>query len=303
MSTLKVKFGIVFDPHGDLDFTVKVAAEAERMGLDSILLTDHYMSDWSDEKYDVWPILAYLSAKTSKIRLGTAVTPIILRHPSVLAKLVLAVDVTSKGRAILGAGLGWNEKEFTAYGIGWDDFKTRVEKSREGIELILRLWSEEKANYSGRYYSLKDAIYLPKPVTRPHPPIWCGGNSKSILKLAANLGQGWIPARISLDTYREGVKTLESFITNRETREQFVYGYTGLAAVAKNIDDAKRMVPIDKTVHAIEPWKVGDPKTCVEIIRSYIEAGCNYVAPTFVAYERTLEQLELFVDEVIPAFE
>jgi len=293
---------MVFDPNGDLDYTVKVAREAERRGLDSILLADHYMSRWTDEKVDVWPLLAYLSTKTSKVRLGTAVTPLTLRHPSVLAKLVLAVDQVSRGRAVLGAGIGWNEREFTAYGLGWDDFRTRAEKSKEAIELVLKLWTEERASYQGKYYSLKDAISLPRPLQSPHPPVWWGGNSKNAIRLAVTYGQGWIPIRITPTAYAQGVGTIKKALPSQGDADRFIYGYTGPALLDKNLEKAKRLVPPDERSQAAEAWVVGDPRRCVEIIKKYVEGGCNYVAPIFTGHERTLEQLELFSDEVIPAF-
>ncbi|HJX24071.1 MAG TPA: LLM class flavin-dependent oxidoreductase [Candidatus Bathyarchaeia archaeon] len=302
MFSLVPRFGMVFDPDGDLDYTVKVVQEAEKKGLDSILLADHYMSRWTDEKVDVWPLLAHLSAKTRKIRLGTAVTPLTLRHPSVLAKLVLAVDHVSRGRAILGAGIGWNEKEFTAYGFGWDDFKTRAEKSKEAIELILRLWTEERASYQGKYYSLNEAVSRPRPVQRPHPPVWWGGNSKNAVRLAATYGQGWIPIRITPIAYAQGVGTIKKVLPSRGGADGFIFGYTGPALLDRSLEKAQRLVPSNERSQADEAWIVGDPKRCVEIIKKYVEGGCNYIAPIFTGHERTLEQLELFSDEVMPAF-
>jgi alkanesulfonate monooxygenase SsuD/methylene tetrahydromethanopterin reductase-like flavin-dependent oxidoreductase (luciferase family) len=299
---LTVRFGMVFDPDGDLGYTVRVAKEAERRGLDSILLADHYMSRWTDEKVDVWPLLSYLSAKTSRIRLGTAVTPLTLRHPALLAKLVLAVDHTSGGRVVLGAGIGWNEREFIAYGLGWDDFKVRADKAKESIEAILKIWTEERANYSGKYYSLRDAISMPRPVQKPHPPVWWGGNSSRAVRLAATYGQGWIPIRITPTAFAQGVGTIKRVLPSRGCDDVFIFGYTGPALLDKSLEKARRLVPPDERSQADEAWIVGDPKRCVDIIRKYLEGGCNYIAPIFTGHKRTLEQLELFSDEVMPAF-
>ena len=85
------------------------------MGFDSILFPDHYMSPWTNVKFDTWSLIAYLAGKVSKIRLGTCVTPIPLRHPSVLAKIVATTDILSGGRVILGVGAGWVKDEFVAY--------------------------------------------------------------------------------------------------------------------------------------------------------------------------------------------
>ena len=298
---MTVRFGMVFDPTGDLDQAVKIAVEAERKGLDSVLLADHYMSRWTDEKFDVWPLLAFLAAKTKRVRLGTGVTPMTLRHPVVLAKLVMAVDAASKGRAVLGAGIGWNEREFNAFGLGWDDFKVRAEKAREAIEVVLKVWTEEKVNYSGKYYALKDAVCLPRTFQKPHPPVWWGGNSKSAIRLAATYGQGWIPIRISVEAYREGVKVIKKQRLNEGRNEPFIFGYTGPAILAKSLGEAKRLVPPVEREQGANVRIIGDPKTSVEIIKRYVDCGCNYVAPLFTSVERTMEQLELFTEEIIPA--
>jgi alkanesulfonate monooxygenase SsuD/methylene tetrahydromethanopterin reductase-like flavin-dependent oxidoreductase (luciferase family) len=201
----------------------------------------------------------------------------------------------------LGAGIGWNEKEFTAYGFGWDCFKTRAEKSKEAIELVLKLWTEERSSYQGKYYSLNEAVSLPRPVQRPHPPVWWGGNSKNAVRLATTYGQGWIPMRITPTAYAQGVGTIKKALPSRGA-DGFIFGYTGPALLDKSLEKAKSLVPPDERSQADEAWIVGDPKRCVEIIKKYVEGGCNYIAPIFTGHESTLEQLELFSDEVMPAF-
>ncbi len=119
-----------------------------------------------DSTLDTWQMLTFLSAKTETIRLGTWVTPIPLRPPGLLAKTVSTLDLLSQGRILLGVGAGVTQRMFEAY-AQWDPPSSRVEKTREGIELILRLWREKKVDYDGRYYKAKGAILEPKPVQKP----------------------------------------------------------------------------------------------------------------------------------------
>ncbi len=128
----------------------KVALKAEEEGYDYFLVTDHYMQPKFNGHPEVWTLLAYLAAKTSRIRLGTCVTPLPLRPPAMLAKTIATLDNLSAGRVILGAGFGWYEPEFDAFST-WLENRERIAYSREALKLMFRLWNEEKPlNSTGR---------------------------------------------------------------------------------------------------------------------------------------------------------
>jgi alkanesulfonate monooxygenase SsuD/methylene tetrahydromethanopterin reductase-like flavin-dependent oxidoreductase (luciferase family) len=157
-----------------------------------MLIPDHFMWDRSEmpdrnSTLDAWTALSYLAAKTRALRLGTLVTPIPFRPPGMLAKIVATHDVISSGRAILGVGAGWSQTEFEGYSE-WTDAKTRVDKTKEGVKLILKLWQEPKIDFQGRFYKAKGAVLDPKPVQKPHPPLLFGGVSPRMLKLAGRYG-------------------------------------------------------------------------------------------------------------------
>ncbi|HJX23015.1 MAG TPA: LLM class flavin-dependent oxidoreductase [Candidatus Bathyarchaeia archaeon] len=299
----KTNFGLFFDPCGDLDFSLKVTKEAERLGFDSILFPDHYMSPWTNVKFDSWSLISYLAGQVDKIRLGTCVTPIPLRHPSVLAKIVATADILSRGRVILGVGAGWVKDEFVAYGIGWNGHKTRIEKTKEGIELILELWTgEEKIDYQGKHFNLKGAIFLPKPVQKPHPPLWFGGTSSKILEMVSAYGQGWIPYVMSAEDFGKSVKSIKNMIPDQKRREGLTYAYCGPTIISKSSSELDVLIPPNKKEKADTLWIAGDPKTCVKRVKDYLDNGSNYFVPIFTAREKTLESLELFADEVMPSF-
>ena len=131
---------------------------ADEFGFWGAVIPDHYM--WAeafgqpqkDSTLESWVALTYLAAKTQKIKLGTIVTPIPFRPPAMLAKMVATMDVLSSGRAILGVGAGWSQTEFEGYST-WDDPKTRVNKTKEGVELILQLWQKPQVDFNGKILS------------------------------------------------------------------------------------------------------------------------------------------------------
>ncbi len=173
--------------------TQMAVLEAEKHDFWGVVFPDQFMWDPKDlgvdsyegidSTFDTWVALTYLATKTSHIRLGTWVTPIPLRPPGVLAKIVSTLDVISIGRTILGIGAGITARMFEAYSQ-WDPPRVRVDKTREGVELILRLWKERKVDYHGKYYQAKGAVLDPKPVQKPHPPLLFGGSGKRMLRLA-----------------------------------------------------------------------------------------------------------------------
>jgi len=156
---------------------------ADSLGIDGFVLPDHYMTPQSNETLDAWTTLAYFAAATNHIRLGTLVTPIPLRPPQQLAKVVSTVDVLSEGRCFLGVGAGWSQEEFEGYSQ-WDKPRIRVEKVDEGIALIRKLWTETRVDFEGKYYRAEGAVLLPKPVQKPYPPLLFGGRGTRMLRLA-----------------------------------------------------------------------------------------------------------------------
>lgn len=165
---------------------------ADDLGYYGVVFPDHFMWDRREmpdrnSTLDTWTMLSYLAAKTDTLRLGTLVTPIPFRPPGILAKTVSTLDIISSGRVFLGVGAGWSQTEFEGYGE-WDDPKTRVDKTEEGIQLILRLWQEEKVDFQGKFYKARGAVLDPKPVQKPHPPLLFGGISWRMLRLAGRFG-------------------------------------------------------------------------------------------------------------------
>jgi alkanesulfonate monooxygenase SsuD/methylene tetrahydromethanopterin reductase-like flavin-dependent oxidoreductase (luciferase family) len=173
----------------DWELVKKAAVEADKLGFWGIAMADHYLraEGRDDATLDSWLALTHLASRTNQIHVGTMVTPISFRPPTILAKMIATLDVISNGRTFLGVGAGWSKREFEAYSE-WDESSVRVSKTEEGIRLILSLWTERKTEFHGMYYRSKGAVLEPKPIQKPHPPLLFGGSGRRMLKLAGKYG-------------------------------------------------------------------------------------------------------------------
>jgi F420-dependent oxidoreductase-like protein len=163
------------------DDWLAVAQACEEHGVETLFRSDHYLSGSHPHEraaHDAWTTLAGLAARTTKLRLGSLVSPVTFRHPSLLANAVSTVDHISGGRVELGMGAGWMREEHEAFGFPFPPLRERVAMLREQIELVHRLWTEEQVTYEGEHYRLRDCPALPKPVQKPHPRILVGGRAK-----------------------------------------------------------------------------------------------------------------------------
>jgi F420-dependent oxidoreductase-like protein len=155
-----------------------IAAVADAHDFETLFRSDHYGSvEGIGERgsLDAWTTLAGLAAITSRVRLGTLVSPGTFRHPSVLAKSAVTVDHISGGRVEVGMGAGWLEAEHRAYGFPFGDMRTRLRVFAEQIEIVHRSWKPGSFSFSGEHYEIQDLDALPKPVQQPHPTLIVGG--------------------------------------------------------------------------------------------------------------------------------
>ncbi len=162
------------------DDWVRLAHFTEDNGLEGLFRSDHYTAIIRPDAdaLDAWATLAGLAAVTERIRLGTLVSPTTFRHPSVLARMAVTVDHISGGRLDVGMGSGWYEREHEAHGFPFLDGKQRFELFAEQVEIVVRSWTEDRFDYRGPAYELRDQQALPRAVQHPHPPLVLGGGVK-----------------------------------------------------------------------------------------------------------------------------
>jgi len=203
-----LKFGYVL-PHYPFELICENAILAEKSGFDSVWMTDHMLGvgikRW--HSLEAWSILAGLSSKTERVTLGACVSDPHRRHPAVLAQTVTTLDIMSRGRAMLGMGAG-EAMNLDPYGISWG---RPVSRMREAIIMIKRLWTEESVNYEGEFFKLEEAFLSPKPLQKPHPPIWVAANSPKTMRIAAELADSWIPTGVLMPpgVYQENLRKIE----------------------------------------------------------------------------------------------
>ena len=196
----------------------RVAQRAEHLGYDGIWVSDHIVipdsavDRFGSVFYEPLTVLAFAAACTSTIRLGTTVLIVPYRNPVVTAKVLSTLDVLSGGRVTAGVGVGWTEDEFKALGV---PFKERGALSDEYIAVFKTLWTQDKPAFHGQYVHFDKIAFEPKPVQKPHIPIWIGGNSKRAIRRAVALGDGWHPTRPLVGDVKAGVAYLREVCAQR----------------------------------------------------------------------------------------
>jgi len=259
-----VKFGVDLGRLNPARF-VECTLAAERLGFESVWLPEHLVltenmtrSPRTGEHhppvpattpvFDAFAYLCFLAGKTERIRLGTAVYNLGLRHPFVAARAVQTLDVVSQGRSEFGIGASWLEEEWVAAQL---DFRTRGLRVDEAIDVCKRLWSESSVSHHGRFFEFEEVVFEPKCVQRPWPPILVGGESDVAMRRAARVGDGWIGMNHDLETATPLVKRmLETLDAQRRDPETFEIC---LMARGESID-IERWEAIGVTRMIVAPW-------------------------------------------------
>lgn len=176
---------------------VSVAARAAQdSGFDAVYVTDHPAPDqrWLDggghHALEPLVVLSYAAAVTEQLLLQTNVYIAAYRNPFLAAKSVLSLDLLSGGRSIIGVAAGYLRPEFGALGVEFDE---RNELLDECIDVMRRVWTEDEVAVEGAHFRSRGVTMRPRPLSRPHPPIWVGGNSKAAIRRAVERGEGWVP--------------------------------------------------------------------------------------------------------------
>jgi len=254
---------------------------ADELGFWGMTLPDHYM--WGEDRggnssLETWVALTYLAAKTRQIKLGTLVTPIPLRPPGVLAKMAATHDILSSGRTILGVGAGWSQTEFEGYSE-WVDPRTRVDKTDEGVRLILKLWQEPVVDFHGKFYTAKGAVLEPKPVQKPYPPLLFGGIGTRMLRMAGRYGDiCFIPQWVKMPVEKaRAIVTQEAKRAGRQNKVSFAVG---------------------SPVHRDQKF---DMKAVEQSVQKAAESGYLYYVIPFLQ-EGFMESMREFAKQVMPSY-
>ena len=191
--TQPLRVGIKLSQDAPIDSYRAIWKIADEARFDHCWAMDHLatIGPIGDDRpiFDGWELLAAMAVATGHVRIGLLVTGMTYRNPALLAKIATTVDHLSDGRLEFGIGAAWATNEHEMYGIAGLDH--RVGLFSEGMQVIRSLWTEERTNFEGRYYTMRNAVANPKPVQKPHPPIWIGSGGPSMLKLTARHADVW----------------------------------------------------------------------------------------------------------------
>ncbi len=311
MSTRNIRFGIFAPQVGQTWPQIRELAQAaDKFGFDSIWLVDHmWMRGLPDlDHLEAWTVMSALAAVTERIRIGTLVLCNSYRNPALLAKMASSLDQVSQGRFVLGLGAGWMEEEYHAYGYPFPPIRVRLEQLEEALQVIKRLFTEKRASFLGKYYTVTDAPNQPKPVQKPGPPILIGGaGERKLLRIVAEHADIWncpnnvaplLPQRLeALLRHCEAVGRDPSEI---EVSEQSVFI---LGKDERDLSDkiARARALIGHTFDIDQTALKGTPEQLVEAIRARHAQGVSFFIALFGDLNR-IESLELFAREVLPAF-
>jgi F420-dependent oxidoreductase-like protein len=280
-----------------------IAAVADAHDFEALFRSDHYLSvEGRHERgsLDAWTTLAGLAAITSRVRLGTLVSPATFRHPSVLAKSVVTVDHISGGRAELGIGAGWLEAEHVAYGFPFNDMRTRLSVFAEQIEIVHRSWKPGSFSFSGEHYEIKDLDALPKPIQEPHPTLIVGGRGgRGTIEPAAAWADEYNTFSASADEIRERrTRFAESW--ERAGRDPGLLGFSAMVTAVVGPDEAGVRARLDRLSR--KPGAegvVGTVEQAAERLRELEDAGVQRVMLQHLLHD-DVEGMELIGRELIP---
>jgi len=299
--------------HGkEFEVIKDVALHCERLGFDSIWVYDHFITvpATTEACFESWTTLSALAALTKKLGLGQLVTCNSYRYPSVLAKMGATLDVISNGRLNLGIGAGWYKLEYDAYGIPYPKGSVRIAQLREAVKIIKKMWTEDEPSFHGQYYTIKKAINSPKPIQKPHPPILIGGEGRNLtLRVVAELADRCnFGGPITPQRYKELLEVLGEHCRKvgrkiDQIEKTLIVDYTVIAKNRAALNEKIREFKPKGVSKAqfIEGSLVGTPEEVISRIEEFIDIGVTYIMMRFPDMMKN-EPLQLFADEVMPAF-
>lgn len=285
---------------------VENARLVERLGYDVIWSGDHIIMH--NPIMDVMTVLATYAAVTNRVKIGTAVYLVPLRHPVATAKQIASLDLLSRGRFIFGAGVGGEiTREFDAVNIS---VKERGRRTDEGLEIITRVLSEDNVTFEGRHFQIQDVTLAPRTHQQPYPPIWIGGRSDAAIRRTARYASGWLGYLVSPNRLQEAMDKISEWAPAYERNPEDVKGGMLLfTSVAKDYEAGRQMVVSNLTRRYNQPFDAivdrycvfGTPDQCLEKIHAFIEAGMSNLAFSFTCpVDGMSEQIQRCAEEIVP---
>lgn len=289
------------------DRVLAYAAQAEALGFASAWAWDHILLG-TRRAFPFLESLATLSAiaaRTQRLQLGIGVLVLPLRNPVILAKELATIDQMSKGRLVLGLAAGWYEREFQACGI---PFAQRGRIFVRNLDIMRRLWTEDSVSGTMDGYIFNQAVMLPKPFRRPHPPLFIGGYVDRVLRRVAKHGDGWLTYFYTPETFRATWAKIRGFAEEQGRNPAELRNISQLPiCVAASYEEADRRVKeFIGRYFDVAPWSESTPESairgtaaqCAEQLAAHVDAGEEHIV--LIPSEYRTDQLEAIADDVLP---
>ena len=292
----------------DIDGLYRYATRAEALGFESLWAWDHVILgvEPAFPILDAIGTLTAIAARTSRIKLGTGVLVLPLRNPTVAAKALGTLDVVSKGRLILGVAAGWYAREFDAVGV---PFKQRGRLFERNLEILTRLWTEDRVTLRVDEFNLREAVMRPRTVQQPRPPILIGGYVDAVLKRVATKGDGWLTYFYTPESYAKAWAKIEAFARDAGRDPKTLTGTNQLAILvgrsrAETEEPMRTWLQTEWDVAAwsestIEHAIRGSVDECIEQLRAHVASGVDRLV--LIPYRYREDQVEIIAKEILPA--
>jgi len=289
--------------------TRAAAVEIDRLGFHSVWLNDHVYGVPVPQLpiLEAWTTLSAVAAVTSRVELGTLVTPVGFRNPALLGKMVATLDNISAGRVIASLGVGWFKDEFIGYGYEFPSTRARLEQVDEAAQVLKRLWTQEGASFAGKHFRIEGAVCEPRPVRVP--PLMIGGSGeKVLLRLVAEHADIWNNPAVTQAELGAKVAKLHAHCAavGRDpgaitvSQQCLVVIGSDAAAAAAQIDKAAKIYGGHMGAGG-EHGIAGTPEQCIAGIQRHIDLGCTMFVIEFFGKD-VREPAALFAEKVLPAF-
>lgn len=296
-----------------------VASALEEAGFESGWVFDHFHTVpvvTQEPTYEAWSLMAALAVATDTLRLGQMCTCNSYRPPAYLAHAAASIDVISGGRLEMGIGAGWFEGEYLAHGYEFPKASVRIGQLDEGVEVMKRMWTEDRASFEGKYYRLDRAVCRPKPVQRPHIPIWIAGGGEQLTLNVAARHASYTNFAGSPENFAHKSEVLAGHCADVGTDYDAITRSMNMRLVCAPTE-AEAMERIDEIVGRLRPLvddeerlerltaearrRSGPPDKIIEQIEPYAEVGMSYLIVQFPDAAYDPSGIELFGREVIGA--
>ncbi|MGH7312039.1 MAG: LLM class flavin-dependent oxidoreductase [Candidatus Rokuibacteriota bacterium] len=292
----------------DIDALLAYAERAERLGFESLWAWDHVILgvEPAFPILDAVGTLTAIAARTQRIKLGTGILVLPLRNPTIAAKALGTLDVVSKGRLILGVAAGWYAREFDAAGV---PFKQRGRLFERNLDILTRLWTQDRVTLTIDEFNLRDAVMRPRPVQRPRPPILIGGYVDAVLRRVATTADGWLTYFYTPDSYRRAWAKIAAY-AREAGRDPRTLSGTNQLAIHVGHSRAKSEAPMRQWLQTewdVAAWSEstiehairGSVDECVEQLQAHVASGVERII--LIPYRYQPEQVELIAKEILPA--